>query len=131
LLVTKDTPDSVLEIMMEKASSDYLFTEDRSVSFWARLFRLGLFALDDDIVVIPNPRKRFCFDLESNVDWKVDRKYMSDFELVVESKEIGKYLCMCREMHESTWISDKFIANIAEMVERVSDLEFIVFIFIE
>ena len=132
-------PDSVIQQVMMHSSSNYLFTRDRSVELWARLFRHGLFALDSDcgFVAIPNPKNRFCFDLtpESVRKWNIKERFLDDFEFVVstDSEKLRSSLSTCRQMHSSgNWITPRFMDNVTEMMcRREFGIDFFVFELIE
>ena len=110
---------------------DYLWTDSYDVKLWERLFVCGLFCLPHgDIVLIPNPRNRFCFDLDQPIVWRKLRG-KCDFGLRVHSVAISgldsfknffqMVLRTCANAHKDTWITDEFVRVVTAMVGGIID----------
>lgn len=103
---------------------EYLWTDSFEIAFWIRLFRMGLFCLPHDtIVLIPNPISRFCFDLAKPISWNVGKKMKpNEFSLHVfeSAQKLREAIILCREYHgEGGWLTDEFIRNIHLMRDEM------------
>ena len=139
--LTGDIPVDVLEQILIFSPDEYAWTIDWTVDFWIVLLKLGVFTLphDDHIVLIPNPMKKFCLDVDTMVEKRKEKdlrfvptRITRDNLSVLESM-----LRLCRDWHvefgksRSSWISERFIKTISRIVCQSTELSFYVFKLIE
>lgn len=134
-------PEVIWRDLIVRSPDEYFYSDSFDTSFWAWLFKRGLFALPhDDVVLIPNPAKKFAFDLTRPVTWHVSRRMRKSgfvFSVIARDKsgslfdtELLSLIQACAEWHtrngtsKSTWIDPAFIHNVQCMLETCPEINF-------
>jgi len=119
---------------------DYLFTDCPDAQFWLHLYCLGLFTLplSDNLIGIPNPREKFCLQLDPSPSWKWTRKMRkATYKFVVDSVDsigiealslsMGRILEKIAMHYSSTWVNELFIRNTVSLISADCPVQYYIF----
>ena len=108
---------------------EYFWTTNFDACFWEKLFIKGLFVLPhgDNAALVPNPKLKFAMHIDTDTrsykkqkKWKIDSFDFTCTQNLLPQLEYS--LLQCRNWHiqfgrtNSSWISDKFVQVISEIV---------------
>ena len=136
-------PVWVQDSLIVESPEEYFYSDSFDPIFWSFLFKQGLFALPHgDVVLIPNPTRKFVFDLRRPLAWNVGRRMRrsaDEFQFNVVSREslgasyelkLTELIRLCGDWHtrngktHSTWIDERFLQAISAISENGSEIDF-------